>query len=232
MRIEGSNSALTNLRNAPKVSSGSTGQADSARKSLGETPPVRVPAELLGELAELFAPGGMLSKLRRRLNRLKNKKCKLVPAKGTVACINEDDEVFVGIEFLREFKDREDGEEVIAGVLAHEWGHACAERPQEEDVQKLNWNEIFELRKAHETLADEISGRLLALMGYKPDGLINFLTRGEDTHNLKYHPSTLRAQIVRKGFEEEKRKMNFAKDLFAKSFYSNNYTTRLIDDDI
>ena len=229
MRIEGSNSAMTNLRNAPKVEGGSAGTALESPKSLGELPPTAVALEEAGQLAELFAPGGMVSRLKRRLNKLKGKKCRVTPAKGTIACIDGHDLVYLGLEFLHEFRGRED---VIAGVMAHEWGHACAEKPSEEEIQSLNWNQIFEMRRAHEVLADEISGRMLALLGYEPDGLIEFLLREKDTHNLKYHAPFVRSEIIRRGFQDEKRKITLAADLFPNSTYSNHYKSKLIDDDI
>lgn len=229
-RVDSSRSALADLRNAPKVNQGAGSQTAQAPKTLGEAPPVPVPPEMLGELAELFAPGGLVSRLKRRLNRLKSKKCRVIPAKGTIACIDDDDLVYLGIGFLAEFKNRED---VIAGVMAHEWGHSCAEKPDQGEVQKLSWNEIFEMRRAHETLADEISGRMLALLGYKPDGLIEFLLRTEKgAHTLKYHAPEVRAQIIQNGYQDELRKATLAKDLFSKTVYSNNYSSRLIDDEI
>ena len=229
MRVEGSNSALTNLRNAPKVGSGKATAGTLARKSLGETPPVRVPMDQLGALAALFAHGGLVSRLKRKLNRLKGKKCEVVPAKGTIACVDSQDIVYLGVDFLSENLDHED---VIAGVLAHEWGHTCADRPEEGDIQHLNWDEIFELRRAHEVLADELSGRLLALLGYKPDGLIGFLLKiGKNTHNLKYHSPRVRAEIIRRGFNDEKRKMQLARDLFGSSLYSNDHVSQLIEED-
>lgn len=231
MRIEGSNSALTNLRNAPKVGSGQTAEGQAARKTLGEMPPVRVPLDQLSSsLAALFAKGGLVDRLRRKLNRLKKKKCKVIPAKGTIACVDENDVVFLGVDFLEAYQNQED---VIAGVMAHEWGHTCAFRPESEEVQEMNWDEIFELRRAHEVLADEISGRLLALLGFKPDGLVDFLSKdGDKTHNLKYHSAKVRAQIIREGHADEKRKIEFAKDLFAGGLYANDHTSQLIDEDV
>lgn len=231
MRIEGSNSALTNLRNAPKVGARSSAGTANARKSLGETPPIQVPFELLSdELAELFAPGGKVSKLKRRLNKLKNKKCQVVPAHGTIACIDANDLVYLGVEFLHQFRDQED---VLAGVMAHEWGHSCALKPEESHIQQMNWDEIFELRRAHETLADELSGRLMALMGYAPDSLIEFLLcTGKGTHNLKYHDPATRADIIRNGHREELRKIELARDICPATVYNNNYNKRIIDDEV
>lgn len=231
MRIEGSNSALTNLRNAPRISTqGAEGQPQP--KSIGETPPKMVPMEELGVLASLFAKGGKVSRLKRRLNKLKNKKCKVVPATGTIACIDDNDLVYVGVEFLEAILNEEDGEAILAGVLSHEWGHACAERPDPEKVQQMNWNEIFAERRAHEAFADEMSGKLLALLGYSPDPLIRFLTSKKDTHNLKYHEQTVRADLIRKGFQQESRKKDLAKEIFKTDTYQNNYSSTLIDDDV
>lgn len=228
MKIENTSSALINLQNVPKISSRST-QAAEARKTLGETPPVKVPMDQLGSLAGLFARAGFVTRLARKLNRLKHKKCRVTPAKGTIACVDSDDLVYLGVDFLRAYQDRED---VVAGVMAHEWGHACADRPDPDEVDQMNWNDIFALRREHETLADDISGRLLALLGYSPDGLIAFLTNGKDTHNLKYHSKKTRSEIIRQAYEDETRKIALAKEMFRSSLYANDHTSRLIDEDV
>ncbi len=230
IRIDNSGSLLSNTRNAPKVTSGGASEGTTAPKTIGETPPIPVNASELGALAALFSKGGMVSKLQRRLNKLKNKKCRVTAARGTIACVDGNDLVYLGVEFLEEYQGQED---VIAGVMAHEWGHSCAEKPDKKVVETLNWDQIFDLRKSHEVLADEISGRMLALMGYKPDGLIKFLTEKlGDTHNLKYHDKKTRAEIILNGYREEERKIKLANELFPKSAYSNNYHGKLIDDDV
>ncbi|MBF0106901.1 MAG: hypothetical protein HQM16_16435 [Deltaproteobacteria bacterium] len=231
MRIDAASTALTDLKNAPRVSSGQAAQTTEAPKTIGETPPTIVSLSEIGNLAALFSKGGIVSKLKRRLNKLKNKKCRVTPAKGTIACVDADDLVYLGVEFLEEFQNQED---VLAGVMAHEWGHACALKPPTGEMNKLNWNQIFELRRAHEVLADEVSGRMLALMDLKPDGLVNFLLqKTKGTHNLKYHDPETRAEIIKKGFEEEKRKINLAKDLFPSSRgYRNHFHSKIIDDDV
>lgn len=230
IKIENSGSTLTNLRNAPKVSSGETGAVQEAPKSIGETPPQRVALADLGALAALFGKGGTISKLKRRLNKLKKKKCDVTAAKGTIACVDGNDLVYLGVEFLEEYQDQED---VIAGVMSHEWGHSCALKPTEEEMSELNWNQVFELRKSHEVLADEISGRMLALMGYTPDRFIAFLKeKTGGTHNLKYHDSETRVDIVMRGYNDELRKMKLAQELFPGGGYRNDYHGKLIDDDV
>lgn len=227
VRIEGASSALINLRNAPKVTPGSSKPAETV-KNFGETPPVALSMSEIGALASLFSTGGMVSKLKRRLNKLKDKKCRVIPAKGTIACVDSNDLVYLGVDFLREYHAQED---VIAGVMAHEWGHTCTDRPTQKDLKQLNWDEIFDLRRSHETLADEISGRLLALMGYRADRLIEFLKRDTGrTHNHKYHDVKTRAQIILNGWRDEVKKIKLANQVFPKQAYSNQYHSILIDE--
>jgi len=241
LRVDGINigSASLSLPKLPTIQGGGSSVNQTSAKSLGETPPVILSLDQIGELAQFFMPTGLLGRLRKRLNYLKNKKCTIVAADGTTACIDDEDVVYVGVGFIKKYlvdKDGKDedgqdrGEETVAGVLAHEWGHSCAVKPKKGEIQKLNWNEIFELRRAHETLADEISGRLLYMMGYSTKGIVNFLTKGkEDTHNLKYHNPEIRAQVINYGFETEKRKAGLARQLFPKSTYENNYKSFLLD---
>ncbi|OGQ08515.1 MAG: hypothetical protein A3G32_09520 [Deltaproteobacteria bacterium RIFCSPLOWO2_12_FULL_40_28] len=202
------------------------GEGREAPKTIGETPPILVDPSTLGNLAIAFGPTGLITRLKKRLNYLRRKKCRVVPAKGTTACVDDNDVVYLGVDFVANYLDEA---ETIAGVMAHEWGHACALKPRKDDLQKLSWDHIFALRRAHETLADEISGRLLCIMGYTPNGLIKFLTRGGKTHNLKYHNPEIRARVVQYGFECEKRKAALSRKLFDKSVYPNQYSSILLD---
>lgn len=249
MRIEGLKSSGANIasRGVPQVGGGASTDGADATKTIGETPPVVLSLSEIGELASLFAPSGLVGRLKKRLNHLKQKNCDVVPADGTVACVDDNDVVYLGVGFLKQCikrkekrgdkegkkKDEEEenlGIETLAGVLAHEWGHACALKPDKEALQKMNWNQIFETRREHETLADEISGRLLFLMGYSPKGLVNFLTTAEkDTHNLKYHNPKVRAQIIQQGFDAEKRKAQLSRQLFKNTASDDPYKSTLLD---
>lgn len=227
MRIESVVSGGTQLiLKSPVVTAGSADAGQAARKTIGEAPPVVLNLREIGELANLFAPSGLVGRLRKRLNHLKNKKCIVVPAKGGTVCVDDRDMVYLGVDFLQRFLDEP---ETIAGALAHEWGHSCALKPTEDDIERLTWNQIFELRRAHETLADEICGRLLYMMGYSPEGIIRFLSEGRDTHSLKYHAPEIREQVIRYGFASEKRKADLARNLFPGSTYKNEYHTILLD---
>lgn len=227
MRVESTNltSSQLLLKSRP-VDSGAQGVDQVGKKTLGETPPVLLSLSEIGNLASLFAASGMIGRLRKKLNYLKKKKCKVVPAKGTIACVDDEDTVFLGVDFLEKYQD---DEETLAGVLAHEWGHACALKPNDEELQKMSWNQIFETRKSHEVLADEISGRLLYMMGYTTKGITRFLSRQKDTHNLKYHDNKTRIKIIEGGFNAEKNKGRLARELFKKNSYKNEYDSVLLD---
>jgi hypothetical protein len=228
MKIAGLTSASAGplqLRDAPKITERNLTEGQN-QKTIGETPPVRLSLSQIGSLAALFNKTGFLKRLERKLNHLKKKNCKIVPADGTVACVDEDDIVYLGVGFLKEYQNDHD---TIAGVLAHEWGHTLADRPKPEELEDLNWDQIFELRRAHETLADESSGRLLFQLGYKPNGIINFLLKGKETHNHKYHPAKLRAKIVLHGYKQEYLKSMTNKKIFNRSGYKNEYDSILLD---
>lgn len=224
MRINTSTTQLN--RNMPKIDPASGKASQSQAKSLGEAPPIRLSLSQIGSLASLFSPQGVVERLRRKLNYLNKVKCKIVPAKGTTACIDKNNIIYLGVEFLEKFQD---DVETLAGVLAHEYGHSLAIKPDQESLNEMNWDQIFEMRKAHETLADEKAGRLLYLMGYSTNGVTDFLLAGKDTHNLKYHPKKMRAQIIENGFADEKRKAQFAQQIFSGETYQSSYHFRLLD---
>lgn len=226
MRVESLTSTGTHLVLSSPTIRGGGSVRGTEQKTLGETPPVKLDLKQIGALSAMFGKTGLVSRLKKRLNYLKNKKCVVVPANGTTACVDDEDVVYLGVDFLKKYRGEE---ETIAGVMAHEWGHACAMKPDRDSLQKLNWNRIFELRRAHETLADEIAGRLLFLLGYTAKGLVRFLMEGGETHNLKYHVPEIRARVVRYGFEAEKRKASLARQIFSGSTYKSKYHSFLLD---
>ena len=77
-----------------------------------------------------------------------------------------------------------------------------------------------------------MSGKLLALMGYSPEPMIGFLKSLHDTHNLKYHNNATREDLIRKGFQEETRKKELARELFKTEAYQNNYSSTILEDDL
>jgi hypothetical protein len=187
------------------------------RKMLGEPlPRVVDPASLPPEIAQLFANYGALRRIQRKLATLSRKSGGTVlPAKGTIACVDDDDNVYMGVEFLE--AHRKD-EALIAGIMAHEWGHMVSELPRDADWSHLSWDDLFALRREEESYADAFSGRMLYRMGYAVTrfaGFLEELTKFENrlqTH--KYYNPALRAEIVRQAFAAEMRANNSARKLF------------------
>lgn len=189
------------------------------RKLLGEPIPKIVdPHTLPPEIAAFFAPRGMLERLRKKLSLLSRKKGgKIIPAKNTIASVDEDDNLYVGIDFLESFGD---DESLVAGVLAHEWGHMMSDLPKGMDWSHLTWDELHEIRRDEEGDADGFAGRAMFLMGYSPEKMISFLKemdRRRKDKKLpchKYHNHATRAAILRESYEAEKRALEVARKLF------------------
>lgn len=187
------------------------------RKMLGEPlPRVVDPATLPPEIAQLFANYGVLRRIQRKLSMLSRRKGgALVPAKGTIACVDDDDNIYMGVEFLESHRGDED---LLAGIMAHEWGHIVSDLPRDADWSHLNWDELFAIRREEESYADAYAGRMLYRMGYAVTRFASFLEelrkfeKRLQTH--KYHNPQLRAEIVRQAFAAEMRSADSARKLF------------------
>lgn len=202
------------------------------RKSLGEPTPRIVDISRFPELIALFAPYGVLDRIRRKLIALSRKKGVIVPAKGTVASAHPAAEpegegtVYVGVDFAL---SQQGHEPVVAGVLAHEWGHLLSDDLLHSDLAGLSWDDIWELRKEEEAAADAFAGKALHLLHYPALPLIKFLldSKGKiETH--KYHPEDLRAAIVKEAYATEQRKKALLEKFFATSVYSNPFAKPLL----
>jgi hypothetical protein len=193
-------------------------------KKWGESPPVRLSPSQAGALAALFAEDGKLNRLRKRLNTIRPKPVSIHPALGTIACIDDQLNIYVGLEFLAQNMDND---AVLAGVLAHEWGHACAEAPTSGELAAMSWEQIFELRRAHETLADEIAGRLLFHLGLPCEPLIDFITQATQTPSHHYHAPDLRGRIIQFGFRDEEKKSALARQMFSGTGYQSPFVSKL-----
>jgi hypothetical protein len=196
--------------------SGNTSNSEEIRKILGEPlPKVIDPQKLPKELAVFFSAYGVLQRIKKKLANLTRKAGKLIlPAKGTIACVDSDDNVYVGVEFLQAFGN---DEALLAGVLAHEWGHMISELPPGSDLSHLNWDQLFEIRREEESDADAFAGRALFKMGYKVDNMLAFLSNlqklDEKFQTQKYHSAAVRMEIVRQAFLAEARMMESAKKM-------------------
>lgn len=125
-------------------------------------------------------------------------------ADGTIAMIDSHGTIFLGIKFLRQFKDNP---EVLVGVLAHEIGHRPQRWNEYKEKQKLKPSELESLCRYEETRADLFAGRALAEVGMNCEPMINFLEVIEEGPHPEYFPADLRAEIIREGFNEQSNKV-------------------------
>lgn len=195
------------------------------RKALGEpVPKLADPALLAPKIAAMFRKGGLLDRIRRKLATVSRKRGgNILAAHNTIAAVDEEDNVYVGVEFLEAC---EGDEAVIAGILAHEWGHMVSELPRGVDWSHLSWEELFELRREEEAGADAYAGRALYQLGYEVTPLAEFLTRLEKNRRtrrqmktLKYYDVETRAAILHAAHAAERRVEESARKLLTSPGY-------------
>ena len=203
-------------------SGGSIGNSTEIKKMLGEPIPQLADQKTIPpHVAEMFEPGGLLERIRKKLALISRKRGrKILPAKNVIASVDENDNVYVGVEFLEKYGDDED---LVAAILAHEWGHMMSDLPRGIDWSHLTWDELHAVRREEEADADGFAGRALYLMGYKPDTMIEFLKKLDKKKKEKrlpchkYHNTATRVEILKQSFEAEHRAMEVARRLFFRS---------------
>jgi hypothetical protein len=203
---------------------GAMGNAEEIKKLLGEPIPRLVdPKALPPHIARFFEAGGLLERLRKKLSLFSRKKGgRILPAEGTIASVDEEDNLYVGVGFLESFGN---DEELVAGIVAHEWGHMMSDLPRGTDWAHLTWDELLALRREEEADADGFAGRAMFLMGYSVEPMVGFLEaldkkKKEKKRELpchKYHNLATRAAILRESYEAEQRAMETARRLFFSS---------------
>lgn len=199
--------------------SGAFGNAEEIKKILGEPIPQIVdPKDLPPELAAFFAPKGLLDRIRKKLAMISRKKGgKILPAKNTIASVDDEDNVYVGVDFLEQYGADEN---LIAGILAHEWGHMMSDLPKNVDWSKMSYDDLHAIRRDEEGDADGFAGRAMFLMGYSVESMIEFLADNDRRRKEKklpchkYHNHATRRAILEESYEAEKRAMEVARRLF------------------
>lgn len=198
--------------------SGHIGNSEEIRKLMGE--PLPKPADLARlkpEIAAMFAAGGVLDRLTKKLGLLSKKKHKkIIASHNTIACVDDENILYVGVEFLEKFGE---DESLLAAILAHEWGHMVSDVPLGADWSHLSWEEIFEMRREEEANADGFAGRALFLMGYAPESMMNFLKllnkkRNPKLPSHKYHNTSTRVAILKASYEAQERAFEAAEKIF------------------
>lgn len=196
------------------------------RKTLGETPPIVARLIDYPDLTPLFAHYGAIQKAKRKLRLLSGKDGKILLAKNTVGAADNKGNVYLGVEFLQE---NGGNDALLSAVMAHEWGHLISNTSKHGNLDHLSWEDIFKLRREEEAAADVFCGRMLAMMGYAPDPIINFLLKAQSgNETLKYYAAPIRGAIIQEAHRLHAQRDELTRKLFKKSIYPNPYTSRII----
>lgn len=202
---------------------GAMGNSEEIKKLLGEPiPKLADPKGVPPDIMAMFSSGGLLERLRKKLARIARRKGgKIIPAHNTIASVDEKDNLYVGVEFLEQFGD---DEELIAGILAHEWGHMKSDLPRGSDWSHLKWEELHAMRRDEEAGADGFAGRALFLMNYKPEAMMKFLKmldkenkkkkENERLPSHKYHNLATRLAILKEAWRAQQQANEDAKRIF------------------
>jgi len=197
---------------------GAIGNATDIKKILGEPIPlIADPKTIPPHISEMFEPGGVLDRMRRKLALISRKRGgKIIAARNTIASVDEEDNLYVGVDFLEKYGDND---ALVAAILAHEWGHMMSDLPRGVDWSHLSWDQLHAIRRDEEADADGFAGRALFLMGYMPDAMIKFLKEIDKKRDKripchKYHNTPTRVEILKQSYDAEKRAMEIARRLF------------------
>jgi hypothetical protein len=210
------------------------GTQPEVKKMLGEPiPQLADMASLPGKIAQMYRKGGVLDRIRRKLAVISRKKGgQILAAHNTVAAVDGDDNIYVGVEFLEACDGDED---VIAGILAHEWGHMVSDLPRGVDWSHLTWEELFAVRRDEEAGADAYAGRALYQLGYDALPVIQFLERLDGMRRkkkriptAKYYDVATRGAIIREGFAAEERIESSARNLLTTPGYRHPSFSKLL----
>jgi len=213
----------------PSISTPNSAGQERVQKTLGDPPPALADIrEFPDHVRQSFAYDGLLRMIERKLNALTGEKYAIVPAQGDRVCIDEQGRVFVGRLFMEEnFQNHP----LVAGVLAHEWGHFPTRR-QKRNLDALSWDEVYKIRRQEETLADMFCGRALFMLGYPIEPLINYLKKHENPNDKspKYHTAESRGRVIVTTYGSQKKRSSMASNLqFSDDVYGDPiHTTRLI----
>lgn len=132
-------------------------------------------------------------------------------ADGTIAMIDKNGMIMVGIRFLMKFKDNFP---VLVGAIGHEIGHRPRRWAEYKKAKPLNMTELQKLCRYEETRADLFAGRALAELGMSCEPMIRFLKDMEEGPHPEYFPAKMRADVIRTGYKEQASKVKIRKNLW------------------
>jgi len=227
VKVETNLSKLPTWMSRPTAAGSPTTGADKpAPKTIGETPPIVANPADFPELAALLTHYGAIQKARRKLKLLSGKDAKVVLAKNTVGAADNKGMVYLGVEFLKEHANND---ALLSAVMAHEWGHLISNMAKHGNLDHLTWEEIYQLRREEEAAADVFCGRMLAMMGYSPESIIDFLLKAEKgTPTVKYYAAPIRGAIIQEAHRLHSERTDLTRKIFKERIYPNPYTSRII----
>ena len=201
-------------RNAGQA--GAISNSHKLRKMLGEPLPRTLdPNALPPEIKKYFEPNGLLERIAKKLKNITKKGIKkIIPAKNTVGSVDEEGNLYVGVDFLESHGENED---LVAGILAHEWGHLISTLPKRMNLDHLTWDDVFAIRRDEEANADGFAGRALFLLGCDPKQLINFFEASDDKKKMpshKYHDTITRMEIVKQSYKAMEKALDSGQKIF------------------
>ncbi len=164
--------------------------------------------------ADIAAQMARLHAFRKRLARLAGDAeddYDLVLAEGTIAMIDDKGLIYVGRRFLLDHMDHLD---VLVGVLAHEIGHRPRRWNEYKAEAPRSKEEAEKLCRLEETRADYFAGKALAELKLQVEPLIAFLTAVQVQPHPEYFSAALRAEVLREGFTDGRRRANNRKKFF------------------
>lgn len=203
-----------------------------SQKSFGEKPPKQADISKDPQLQHLFSQKGLVGWLEEKIKRASRHPGKIVPAEDITAMAmpeipgkQDGNLVFLGVDFALKNQDNPDK---LAGVLAHEWGHLISDFLSGLDPNAMDWGQVLELRREEESYADAYAGRLLYLIGHKPDGLIEHLKEYTCHDSTKYHDLLTRIEIILRAYQAQASRQELAARIFCQPGERHSLNSRLI----
>lgn len=166
------------------------------------------------DFPELSAIIKMLNRFRRKLAVMAEDReddYVVVLAEGELAMIDEFGTIYFGAGFIRRCKDDPD---ILIGALAHEIGHQPKRWIEYDARENLTVNALHELCRHEETRADIFAGKGLAELAIPCEPLCQYLMKFGTKSHPRYHPSDVRANIIRDAHASRSKRIDARRKLF------------------
>jgi hypothetical protein len=135
----------------------------------------------------------------------------MVLADGTIAMIDGDGRIYLGVRFLAEHGDEP---AVLVGALAHEIGHRPKRWSQYKVPRELSREELQAICRVEEAKADTFAGMALAEMHLPADPIVEFLRTIEERPHPEYFPAKVRGEIIRDAHASRAFRAEFRRKMF------------------